>query len=427
MLTKTLAWLCRLLVGVLFIFSGFVKSIDPWGTVFKIQDYLNFIDLPLWPNLVVTGVFLLCILEFLTGVFILTGSFRKSWPWVAAAIMVFMTPLTLWIAIKNPVPDCGCFGDALVISNWATFWKNIVLDIAIVYLILHNREIPPLINPYLQWITFSTSAIYILIIAFYGYSFQPLIDFRQYPVGSTLVSDAEGESGPQYVFVYKKGDEVMEFGINDNLPDEEEGWNFIERKKITEENNFKDDSEFKIWDIEGEEDLTSEALEPDGEELIILSPSLVEVSPATTWKLNALYDWSRENDIRMIAIVAANREEIEQWEDLSMSEYPVYTAEDTQIKQLVRGNPGVVFLKNGVIEWKSSLKAIDIDALIQEGNDTGIYNITNANNIVLLNFTYLYIGAIIFLAVLSLFPALASKLSLSKTGRYVTHDDKTLP
>ena len=121
---KFITWFLREITGAVFVFSGFTKAVDPWGTLYKIEDYLGVMGLDIWPSIVKVGAFTLCAVEFIIGILLCFGTFRRTVCWGAAAIMCFMLPLTLWIAIYDPVPDCGCFGDALVISNWATFWKK---------------------------------------------------------------------------------------------------------------------------------------------------------------------------------------------------------------------------------------------------------------------------------------------------------------
>ena len=155
-----ITWILRLAVGGIFIFSGFVKGIDPWGTLYKMQDYVNVMPLPaLSDGVLLTGVFLLFALEFLTGVFLVTGSFRRGAPILVMLFMAGMLPLTFWIALKSPVADCGCFGDAWIISNWATFWKNVAITAAAVWLIIYNRRVHWLVTPALQWLLFCISAI----------------------------------------------------------------------------------------------------------------------------------------------------------------------------------------------------------------------------------------------------------------------------
>lgn len=314
-LLKAITWILRILCGGLFVFSGFVKAVDPWGTLFKIEEYLNAFGFPLPFALIRLFVFGLCAIEFIVGCFLMLGCFRKSCPIFAALIMVFMLPLSLWIALENPVADCGCFGDAVVISNWATFWKNIVMCAFVAWLIRYNLRIPCLISPVFQWLAVVGSGIFIVFIELVGFFYQPLIDFRDYPVGSELFSNEENDS-----------------------------YHGLE-----------------VFDAATYEDSNEEALDKDGQELIVMIPKVSMVSPATTWKLNSLYEWAQENHVKMIGIVSGSTEEIEEWEDLSMASYPLYVADDSAIKEVVRGNPGIVFLDHGKIVWKSTLSAIDVE------------------------------------------------------------------
>lgn len=309
-----LTWILRTGCGALFIFSGFVKGIDPWGTLFKIEEYLGAFGWDLPFSLLRLGVFGLCAVEFVVGCFLALGCFRKSCPVFAALIMVGMLPLTLWVAMENPVADCGCFGDAWHLSNWATFWKNVVLTVGIGFLIRYNLMAPCLITPAFQWLAVVGAGVFIVTIEMIGFFYQPLIDFRDFPVGSTLFSSDDNE-----------------------------------------------DDRLDVFDIDTLEDMNEEAVQPEGKELIVMIPNVAKVSPATTWKLNSLFEWSQENHVKMIGIVSGSREEIEQWEDLSMTDYPLYLADDTQIEEVVRGNPGIVYLDNGKIVWKTTLTAIDVD------------------------------------------------------------------
>ena len=151
--------MCRIVTGGVFVFSGFVKGIDPWGTVYKMDEYLVAMGMPLYDSLILAGVFGLCALEFLIGIYLIFGCYRKSAPMLALLFMCVMLPLTLWIAIADPVADCGCFGDALVISNWATFWKNVAITCLIIWLIKSNRRVPCIITPAFQWMAFVATVL----------------------------------------------------------------------------------------------------------------------------------------------------------------------------------------------------------------------------------------------------------------------------
>lgn len=361
-IVRTVTWLLRLIIGGVFIFSGFTKAIDPWGTIYKITDYIGALSFSIEPNIVIVSAFSLCAFEFILGVFLFLGSFRKSSAILSLAFMFVMLLLTLWIAITNPVADCGCFGDAIKLSNWATFWKNVALIIGVIWLVKFNTICKPLIAPSIQWIAMLSTFAYIVTIELVGFFYQPLMDFRQYKIGTSLISESTGDSTPEYLFTYKKQDILKDFTV-DNLPDENDGWEFIDRKEIIKD--LKDDNtkgSFHIW--ENGNEITEEVLDDHllkNKMLLLLMPKLEEVSIAQTWKINSLHDWATSHNIKMIAIVSGSDDDIENWKDLSMPDYPIYTADDTEIKELVRGNPAVVFLQNGIIEWKSTLRAIDTD------------------------------------------------------------------
>lgn len=402
----------RIAVGSVFIFSGFAKSIDPYGTLYKVDAYLAAMSLDIWPNLELVGVFALCAAEFLVGVFILTGCFRRSIAIISAIIMAVMLPLTLWIAISEPVDDCGCFGDALVISNWATFWKNVALAAAVAWLVAYNKKCHWLVTPALQWIAFVASSIFIVSIELFGYISQPLVDFRPYRQGEPII-DFENRATaeePQFIFIYEKDGIRKEFRGTDVLPEESDGWAFVDRKELPrrqpEAPARGNDKDLRVWDKTGEDDVTEEAIDEKGRELLVMMPNLKEVSPATTWKLNSLYEWSIKNNVFMAAVVSGTPAEIDEWEDLSMASYPIFTAEDTQIKEVVRGNPGVVYLVDGMIEWKSSLAAINIDDFQLPGTSTDAMSFGTDNMRILSNCLYTYLAVMTVLVFLSFTPHL---------------------
>lgn len=232
-LVCVVTWIIRLTVGCVFIISGFTKAVDPWGTLYKVDAYLASMSLSVWPNLVVVGVFGLCAVEFFIGICLAAGCLRRTSPILVLIIMAFMLPLTLWIAIKNPVSDCGCFGDAIILSNWATFWKNIVLTVLTLWLLAFNKSVHWLITPALQWIAILGTGLFIMAVEMFGYVAQPLLDFRAYKVGQQLVDRNDRvQDEPEYVFIYEKDGERREFNISDELPDEQDGWIFIDRREV---------------------------------------------------------------------------------------------------------------------------------------------------------------------------------------------------
>lgn len=399
----------RLIVAAVFIFSGFVKAVDPWGTLYKTDDYLEAMHLHVWPNLELVGVFFLCMLEFCMGVMLALGCFRRSVAWIFAAVMAFMLPLSLWIAITDPVADCGCFGDAYVISNWATFWKNVALCIGVGWLLGRNRLCRWTVTPALQWIALLATVAYIGLVAIIGYTYQPLVDFRPYKAGTDIIDfSGAGDEGPRMVFVYEKDGVTREFSEDDTLPDEADGWRFVDRRELPASSPapeaMAEAKDFRIWD--GDEDVTEDVISRGGGEILLMMPRLSDVSIATSWKINSLYTWARRNGMDMMAVVAGSKADIDNWVDLSMASYPIYTADDTAIKEVVRGNPSVVYLHDGKIGWKSTLAAMDVDDFMAPGTSDDPMSFQTDNARMLFNFSMVYAAVIALLIVLSFSPLL---------------------
>lgn len=423
----------RLVVAAVFIFTGFVKAVDPWGTLYKVDDYLKAMHLPVWPNLELVGVFFLCMLESCMGVMLLLGCFRRSVTWVYAAVMAFMLPLTLWIAVTDPVADCGCFGDAYVISNWATFWKNVALCVGVAWLLKYNRLCRWAVTPALQWIALLATVAYSGLVAIIGYSYQPLVDFRPYKVGTDII-DFSGiaDEGPRMVFVYEKDGVTKEFGEDDTLPGEADGWRFVERRELPASSSARrteaEAKDFRIWDAD--EDVTEDVITREGGGILLMMPRISDVSIATSWKINSLYTWARRNGVEMIAVVAGSKEDINNWIDLSMASYPIYTADDTAIKEVVRGNPSVVYLQNGKIGWKSTLTAMDVDDFMAPETSDDPMSFQTDNARMLFNLSAAYMAVIALLIVLSFSPLLKDLIWSRRRGKPVdsegkpTRDDK---
>ncbi len=407
-----LTWLMRLAVGSVFIISGLSKGIDPWGSYYKTMEYLVAMHIPIvdWGNTVLVLAFILFTVEFVIGVSLLLGCFRKAAPIMAALFMLVMLPLTLWIAISDPVADCGCFGDFIVVSNWATFIKNCIISLAVIWLLKFNSKVKSLISPYLQWIATVVIAAYIVIVGYIGYWQQPMVDFRPYKVGTRLLAqDEEAEYIPRYEFVYEKNGAMRKFGEDDELPDEAEGWKFVRREEkefVKNEHSSslvnEEASDFRIWSEDGEEDVT-DMLTGYDRQLMLLVPDINTLSMATSWKINRLYDMSKSHDTEFFAVVAGSPDAIEEWRDLSSGQYQIYSAEDTSIKELVRGNPGLVGLEDGVIKWKSSLSALRLNDDDDESAEIATFPIglSMSGGEALLDLSLILISILAFLCLLT--------------------------
>lgn len=362
---QLLTTLMRLTVGGVFVFSGFTKAIDPWGTCYKITDYLLALGMERWDNMALFVAVALATLEFMLGIFIVVGAYRRSAPIQALILLLFMTPLTLWLAVTGAVPDCGCFGDALHLSNWATFGKNVLLLLGVIYLLCFNRSLRGIYGPAVHWMVAAVSFATVMAIAYFGYFKQPLIDYRPYPEGTRLISAASAdtdESEDDFIFIYSKDGEEHEFTI-DSLPDEADGWEYVTRyharrpqgKVIVQDGSHK--NSIAILDLD-DNDITIDVLGDNRRTVLLLFPDLPQVGVVNSYDLNELTDAALVAGASVIGLTPATAQQIVAWKDLSMASYPIYNMDDSELKMLARGNPAVVYIEDGIIMWKRTLSAI---------------------------------------------------------------------
>ncbi len=355
----------RLLVGATFLYSGFTKGVDPWGGYYKVADYVQAYGLDWLAGSELAIAIALAVFETVLGLGLLVGAWRRGSVVLLLLQMLVMTPLTLDLALTGRVPDCGCFGDALVLSNWATFWKNVALLAALLWLLPFNRRVHGVYGPAVQWMVGLMAFAWVACLAFAGYQLQPLVDYRPYPVGSMVGVQGEPDiDEDDYVFVYEKGGERREFTI-DELPDDDSGWEFVDRrykKGRSPQPIVRGASTLAILDSLGT-DITEQVLPQTGSHLLLLFPDLANVNIAYTFNLNELNDKALKQGASVMGLTSATQGEIAQWNDISMASYPIYRIDDSQLKQIARGNPAVVFVDRGRVVWKRTLSSIGSDAV----------------------------------------------------------------
>ncbi|MDE5595426.1 MAG: DoxX family protein [Muribaculaceae bacterium] len=353
---KILVWLSRLIVGLTFIVSGWAKSVDPWGFIYKIEEYFNVWDVVVPRELTLALAIAISITEFVIGIMLTFGIMRRVSAWLAAAFMVVLLPLTAYIAVADPVSDCGCFGDFIIISNVATLIKNIILTGFIIVLLLRNDAVTGIYTQSIQWLVIFGAIAYSGVLNFVGYRYQPLMDFRPYPVDSKLVftSSEHSDEDDEGVFIYEKNGEEQSFSV-DQLPDST--WTFV-RAEFS--NNAKDN---RLTVFDGDEDVTDMIFNGMGEQLIVvvIDPGIRYLTRARL--ANELYRYMSARNGEMFALVAAEGDDLEAWQQLALPEYMAYSAEDTSLKELVRGDAGLIYLRDGKIIWKRNLASVSHDAI----------------------------------------------------------------
>lgn len=354
-LVVCLVWVFRVIVGCTFIFSGITKLVDLWGTVFKIEDYLDVWHIDVPRTVVLMGAMSLSTFEFASGLLLLTGCYRRVLTWLIGMLMSGMLVLTAYIWYADPVSDCGCFGDFMILSNSATFWKNVVLMAMVIFLIIYNRRGASLYKAPIQWIVVVSVVLYSIAVSLVGYTIQPLLDFRPYPVGAPLLGDELSDD--TYVsFVYSRDDIEKVFG-SDELPDEEDGWSFVRRI----ESDNKPAKTLTAYDPVTGEDVTYDYLEGADSLLILVLPEPKRADLSNTYLINELSDVVDRDGSSMVALLATDDRGIDRWVDHSMASYPCLQADDTSLKQLSRGVMSMVWVTGDTVRWKRTVSSITMD------------------------------------------------------------------
>lgn len=383
---------CRLVVGGTYVFSGLTKAVDPWGTVYKIEDYFNVWGMQAMLSYSTICAFLLFSLEFTFGVFILVGCYRRSAPLLMLLSMVLFLPVTGWLAITDAVADCGCFGDALHLSNGMTFLKNVVLTLLLTFLLIYNKRVKNIYGFAVQWIVCLLSMSFVIVVSVIGYVYQPMIDFLPFKVGNTLVQDSDTDEN-NYVFIYEKDGEVKKFFI-DSLPDD--SWNFVDRESIKPV-----ETSTSLSISENGEDITAAVLSPEENRLLILFPNLKDVDISYTYKINEITNLAKMCGIGVVGLTSASEDDIAEWQDISMSDYRIYNIDDSILKQLARGNPALVYLSDGKIVWKRAMQSVSDDIMSAQSFDSGPIQGVIADKTTFYTYLLMYVGAMIVLLMIN--------------------------
>ncbi|MBF1544269.1 MAG: triose-phosphate isomerase [Prevotella salivae] len=346
--------LCRIIVAVTFIFSGFVKAIDPIGTQYKLQDYLGAIGmagiLPNW-TLLAVAVFLAAI-EFCIGIFLLFAIQRRLISKLTVAFMAFMTMVTVWIVMADPVRDCGCFGDALHLTNTETLIKNIVLLVCSLVIMYRPLAMFRFVSKSNQWIVTNYTIVFILVSSGLSLYYLPIFDFRPYHIGVNIPRGMEIPKGaklPQFktTFIMEKNGQRKEFTL-DNYPDA--SWKFIDSKTVqTSEGYIPPIHDFSITDNKTGLDLTNSVLSHKGYTFLLIAPHLETADDNNFGDIDRLYEYAQSYDIPFYCLTASTTKAIKRWIDLTGAEYPFCIIDEAVLKTIIRSNPGLLLLKDGTI------------------------------------------------------------------------------
>jgi uncharacterized membrane protein YphA (DoxX/SURF4 family) len=397
---------------LLFIFSGYVKAIDPIGSEIKFGEYFEAFGMSaLEPGALVFGI-LLSAVELIIGLCFLFGLRIKLASLGAILFMAFMTVLTLVLAITNAVQDCGCFGDAVKLTNWQTFYKNLIILPFVIYAFAERKNYRQIFENKTEWII----AILLLIassgISLYAYRHLPFIDFMAYKVGVNIPDGMiipEGAPADVYeesIFIYEKDGKKEGFTI-DNLPDST--WTFVEVPEpvLLKRGYVPPTKDFSITSLEKRESLHENIFAQGGYLVFITSADINNAKLKNSAAVNELCEYSVNNNINFMMLSGSSEQANQIYLQNAKAKYPVYATDATVLKSMARSNPGIILLKDNIIlkKWNiNDAPSVDeLKTLLAENPDEIIADVQNCSKRSTVLFICTVFALFVFFSVKSLY------------------------
>ena len=358
--SPTALTVCRLLVGALFIFSSFTKGVDPLGTKYKMLDYLAVYGMTWLNDFALVLAMLMILAEFIVGICLITKIFPRLAVLGATLLMLFFTTTTLFDALYDLVPDCGCFGTAIKMSNWQTFYKNLVIDAVLIPLIFNNKILKSKLSNSKQFIIGCLYALVFLGFELYNYRHLPVVDFMNWKVGNQLSVGTNEETKIYLTYRNKATGETQEF-LSPNYPWNDSvwmsQWEFVDQR-VEGGASFLG---FSALDEDGN-DVTENILTTENL-LMFTSHDLTKVTEKEWAVAREITEVAEQKGFYVVWVVADEPEYVEQLREKYDFLYEVYYADELEIKPIVRSNPGLIWLNDGLVRNKWS--AVDFKRLLK--------------------------------------------------------------
>ncbi|MEJ8801256.1 BT_3928 family protein [Pontibacter sp. H249] len=346
---KYISKFCWLFVGVLFIFSGLIKINDPVGTAIKLEEYFEVFSTdiaPFFKAFEPYSLFLSIVLsaaEIVLGVALLVRWKLKGVLIALLAMIVFFTFLTFYSAYFNKVTDCGCFGDAIKLTPWESFTKDIVLLVMIVVLLMTQRYLQPFISQKTGAIATALTAVVSVGIGWYAVEHLPYIDFRAYKVGNNIPALMKPSAPLRYKYIMVKNGEEQEFEVYPT----DQSYTFKQMVAINPEDGPKI-TDFNVWNEQG--DFTQEVL--TGNKLIIFVQATEKADRDSFAKINQLVQAAEQQGITPMVVTSSGSQQFEEFRHEVGLAAPYYFGDGTVIKTIMRSNPGTMLLQDGTVKGK---------------------------------------------------------------------------
>ncbi len=351
---KVFLLICRIIAGLVFIFSGTVKAIDPLGSAFKFQDYFLAFNLGFLQPLSLPMAILLCSAEFFAGFSVLFNIRQKEGIWLLMILMIIFTPLTFVLALTNPVTDCGCFGDVIHLTNWQTFFKNVILLIPVTILFIYRKKVVPVHGVKRELIIVAGIIFLFVTFSLYNLRHLPVIDFLPYSTG-TFIPDKmvipEGKPADTYetTFIYEKDGVQKEFTL-ENYPADDTTWKFVDQKTVLVSKGYLPPIHDFVLTTQNNEDITETVLTSEDFTFFMICRKLEKTDEQ---KLNAGFELGSKllaDNIDFLILTASGTDEIRKYNNSQT----VCSVDEITLKTMVRSDPGYMLLRKGTILGKWS-------------------------------------------------------------------------
>lgn len=298
-------------------------------------------------------------LEFAVGVLLFFGIRKRAATTLVLLLMGCMTPLTLYLALVNPVSDCGCFGDAWVLTNWQTFWKNCILLLAAYSVFRWRGLIIRFVSAKSEWLVSFYTFLFVVSLSFYCLKHLPILDFRPYKIGQHIlegmtVPPGEKPSTYESIFILEKDGKQEEFTLA-NYPDST--WTFVDTRTTLKEKGYEPPiHDFSIIEQESGEEITEQVLRDTGYTFLLVAHRIEAADDSNIDLINEVYDYAVEHGYGFYCLTSSPEQEIELWRDKTGAEYPFCLMDDVTLKTMIRSNPGLLLLKDGTIlnKWSDA-------------------------------------------------------------------------
>jgi uncharacterized membrane protein YphA (DoxX/SURF4 family) len=348
-----LTFISRFILGSVFIFSGFVKGVDPLGSTYKFTDYFNAFNLGFLEPFALVLAIVLAAAEFIIGISLIFRFKYRLAVWALLVFVSFFTLLTFVLALTNPVSDCGCFGDAIIMTNWQTFFKNLILIPFMLHVFWFRAAGKDAFNPPFSWLAILVFTLVFLGIELHAYRHLPLLDFRPYSVGTHIPSKMaipEGAMQDEFkTYLYYEKDGTVEEFTEDNFPWQDTTWTYVDSKHILVKKGYEPPiHDFTIVD-EMDIDITGDILADEGYGFLLVASHIERADTEALNYASRLAAWCGQAGHAFYCTTASGEREVQEIRQSLDPSFGFHTTDEITLKTIVRANPGLLLLREGTI------------------------------------------------------------------------------